>query len=160
MSERGSSVCELPSALSDGEALNERLAGRHPAVFLDYDGTLTPIVERPATRSFPRACERRCALARRCTGCVVSGRDTPVVQQLMGVDDLVDAGSHGFDIWSPDAGTLEHEASGAFEALKGTGIGVLVGDPDDPELACRPTAADYVLTSIKEVGRFRRTLAQ
>ncbi len=47
MSERGSNVRELPSALSDGEALNERLAGRHPAVFLDYDGTLTPIVDRP-----------------------------------------------------------------------------------------------------------------
>ena len=39
-------------------------------------------------------------LAKRCTVCVVSGRDRPVVQQLMGVDDLVVAGSH-FDIWSP-----------------------------------------------------------
>ena len=57
------------------------------------------------------------ALARRCTVCVVSGRDRPVVQQLMGVEDLVVAGSHGFDILSPDAGTLEHEASGGFEAL-------------------------------------------
>ncbi|MGZ4288785.1 MAG: hypothetical protein ACXVW5_32005 [Solirubrobacteraceae bacterium] len=27
------------------------------------------------------------------------------------------AGSHGFDIWSPDAGTLEHEASSGFDAL-------------------------------------------
>jgi trehalose 6-phosphate phosphatase len=57
------------------------------------------------------------ALASRCTVCVVSGRDRPVVQQLMGVDDLVVAGSHGFDIWSPDAGTLEHDASSRFDAL-------------------------------------------
>jgi trehalose 6-phosphate phosphatase len=35
----------------------------------------------------------------------------------MGVDDLVVTGSHGFDIWSPDAGTLEHEASSGFDAL-------------------------------------------
>jgi trehalose 6-phosphate phosphatase len=56
-------------------------------------------------------------LASRCPVCVVSGRDRAVVQQLMGVDDLVVAGSHGFDIWSPEAGTLEHEAGSAQEGL-------------------------------------------
>jgi trehalose 6-phosphate phosphatase len=48
----------------------------------------------------------------------------------------------------------------AFEALKGTGMGVFVGNPDDPELAGRPTAADFVLISVKEVERFLRTLAR
>jgi trehalose 6-phosphate phosphatase len=48
----------------------------------------------------------------------------------------------------------------AFAALKGTGIGVFVGDPDDPEVAGRPTAADFVLTSMQEVERFLRTLAR
>jgi len=48
----------------------------------------------------------------------------------------------------------------AIEALKGTGIGVFVGNPDDPEVAGRPTAADFVLTSIDEVERFLRTLAR
>jgi trehalose 6-phosphate phosphatase len=47
MTDRGSSMRDLQSALTDDEALNERLAGRHTAVFLDYDGTLTPIVDRP-----------------------------------------------------------------------------------------------------------------
>ena len=47
----------------------------------------------------------------------------------------------------------------AFEALKGTGIGVFVGNPDDPEVASRRTAADFVLTSVQEVERFLRTLA-
>jgi trehalose 6-phosphate phosphatase len=273
VSERGLSMRELPSALSDVEALRERLAGRHPAVFLDYDGTLTPIVDRPGDAVISESMrEALRALASRCTVCIVSGRDRPVVQQLMGVDDLVVAGSHGFDIWSPAAGTLEHEASGgfdallervtnrvrdeagaidgaliepkkasvavhyrlvsdsdrprikalvdrllaehpdelkvtpgkmvyeiqpkidwdkgkavlhllealdldreeivalylgdditdehAFEALNGTGIGVFVGNPDDPELAGRPTAADFVLTSVQEVERFLRTLAR
>jgi trehalose 6-phosphate phosphatase len=118
MSERGSSVSDLPSALSEGDALNERLAGRRPAVFLDYDGTLSPIVDRPEDAVISESMREAVrALARRCTVCVVSGRDRPVVQELMGVDDLVVAGSHGFDIWSPDAGTLEHEASGGFDAL-------------------------------------------
>ena len=112
MSQPGASMRDLPSALSDGEALNERFAGRHPAVFLDYDGTLTPIVDRPQDAVISESMREAVrALARRCTVCVVSGRDRPVVQQLMRVEDLVVAGSHGFDIWSPDAGTLEHEAS-------------------------------------------------
>jgi trehalose-6-phosphatase len=37
----------LPSALADLDRLHAELAGRRPAFFLDYDGTLTPIVERP-----------------------------------------------------------------------------------------------------------------
>ena len=112
MSQPGASVRDLPSALSDGEAFDQRLAGRHPAVFLDYDGTLTPIVDRPGDAVISASMRETVrALARRCTSCVVRGRDRPVVQQLMGVDDLRLAGSHGFDIWSPDAGTLEHEAS-------------------------------------------------
>ena len=161
MSERGSSMRDLPSALSDGEALNERVAGRHPAVFLDYDGTLTPIVDRPedavSSESMREAVR---ALARRCTVCVVSGRDRPVVQQLMGVDDVVVAGSHGFDIWSPVAGTLEHEASGGFDALlervtkrvrdeAGAIVGVLI----EPKKAS--VAVHYRLVSDSERPRIK-----
>ena len=87
-------------------------------MFLDYDGTLTPIVARPQDAILvPSMREVVRGLARRCTVCVVSGRDRAVVQELMGVDDLVVAGSHGFDIWSPDTGTVEHEAGTGFEAL-------------------------------------------
>ncbi|MGH3903073.1 MAG: trehalose-phosphatase [Pseudonocardiaceae bacterium] len=112
------SVSDLPHALRDGGQFAQRLAGRRPAVFLDYDGTLTPIVDRPEDAVISdsmRAAVR--GLARRATVCVVSGRDRPVVQQLMGIDDLVVAGSHGFDIWDPKTGTVRNEASGGFEGL-------------------------------------------
>jgi trehalose 6-phosphate phosphatase len=112
------SIGELPHALRDGEELTRRLDGRRPAVFLDYDGTLTAIVDRPEDAVISdsmRAAVR--GLAERCPVCVVSGRDRRVVQDLMGVDDLIVAGSHGFDIWSPSEGTLEHDAGGGFEAL-------------------------------------------
>ena len=112
------SIDRLPHALRDAERLNERLAARRPAVFLDYDGTLTPIVDRPEDALISE--EMRDAvrgLAARCTVCVVSGRDRRVAQDLMGVDDLVVAGSHGFDIWSPEHGTLEHAAGSGFEEL-------------------------------------------
>lgn len=42
-----SRICDLPHALRESQRFAQRLAGRRPAVFLDYDGTLTPIVDRP-----------------------------------------------------------------------------------------------------------------
>ena len=114
----GKSIAALPHALRDRDELTRQFGGRRPAVFLDYDGTLTPIVDRPddaVISESMRAAVR--ALAQRCPVCVVSGRDRRVVPGLMGVDDLIVAGSHGFDIWSPTEGTLEHEAGAGFEEL-------------------------------------------
>ncbi|MGH3870815.1 MAG: trehalose-phosphatase [Pseudonocardiaceae bacterium] len=115
-----SRISDLPHALHDGQQLAGRLAGRRPAVFLDYDGTLTPIVDRPEdaviSDSMRQAVRR---LAQRCTVCVVSGRDRPVVARLMGIDDLVVAGSHGFDIGDHRAGVV-HDAAAGFEDLLST----------------------------------------
>ena len=47
----------------------------------------------------------------------------------------------------------------AFAALAGRGIGVFVGRPDDPEVAGRGTAAEFVLDSTEEAERFLNTLA-
>ena len=40
-------IGHLSHTLEDGDELVRHLAGKMPAVFLDYDGTLTPIVDRP-----------------------------------------------------------------------------------------------------------------
>jgi trehalose 6-phosphate phosphatase len=118
MSAIGARIGELPHALRDAADLEERMAGRRPAVFLDYDGVLTPIVERPEDAIISPSMRTAVrGLAERAPVSVVSGRDRPVVQELMGVDDLVVAGSHGFDIWSPTEGTIEHEAASGFETL-------------------------------------------
>ncbi len=117
MSLRSTSIRDLPHALH-GDQLARRIGDARPAVFLDYDGTLTPIVDRPQDAVISeRMREAVSGLAARCTVCVVSGRDRPVVQELMGVHDLVVAGSHGFDIWSPEQGTIEHDAASGFENL-------------------------------------------
>jgi trehalose-phosphatase len=114
----GSEIGALPDALRDAPSLAKRMASKRLAVFLDYDGTLTPIVSRPEDAIISdRMREVVRGLARRCTVCVVSGRDRAVVQQLMGVDDLVVAGSHGFDIWSPEGGAIEREEGAGFADL-------------------------------------------
>jgi len=96
-----------PSALADFDAFSRLLAGRTPAVFLDYDGTLTPIVPRPdLARLDPATREAVATLAARCPVAVVSGRDLADVRALVGLPGLIYAGSHGFDIAGPHGESL------------------------------------------------------
>jgi len=111
-------VRDLPSALQNEGLFDRQLAGRRPAVFLDYDGVLTPIVDRPQDAVLSddmRATVR--ALARRCPVCIVSGRDRTVVQELMGINDLVVAGSHGFDIWTPQRASISDDTIAGVQDL-------------------------------------------
>src|SRR5215213_343169 len=109
---------DLPHALEDGDELVRHLAGKTPAVFLDYDGTLTPIVDRPEDAIISESMREAVrGLAERCPVIVVSGRDRRVVQELMGVDELIVAGSHGFDIWSPKGGEIERDEGEGFAGL-------------------------------------------
>ena len=111
-------IGDLPHALEDGDRLARDMEGRRPSVFLDYDGTLTPIVDRPEDAVISGGMREAVrGLAARCPVCVVSGRDRPVVQQLMGIDDLIVAGSHGFDIWSPAGGEIRREEGENFREL-------------------------------------------
>ena len=79
-------------------------------VFLDYDGTLTPIVE--ASDAAVLAAPMRAAiarLARHAPVAVVSGRAREKVREFVAVENLYYAGSHGFDIDGP--GGLRHSVS-------------------------------------------------
>jgi alpha,alpha-trehalase len=101
----------------DSGTLAERLAGRTPALFLDYDGTLTPIVERPELAVLaPEMRQTLSALAERFPVVIVSGRGREDVARLVGVESLIYAGSHGFDIAGPAAGErpIRHEIAGRF----------------------------------------------
>jgi trehalose 6-phosphate phosphatase len=114
-------ISDLPHALTHGDELASRLSGKRPAVFLDYDGTLTPIVDRPEDAIISESMREAVrGLAERCSVCVVSGRDRQVVQELMGLNNLIVAGSHGFDIWSPGGGTIQREEGGDFKELLDT----------------------------------------
>ncbi|HKH49459.1 MAG TPA: trehalose-phosphatase [Thermoanaerobaculia bacterium] len=96
-----------PSALERWDEIERRLAGRRPAIFLDYDGTLAPIAPRPELAHLPertRAVLRR--LAVRGPVALLSGRGREDVAALVGLDELTYAGSHGFDIAGP---TLRRE---------------------------------------------------
>ncbi|MBX0334983.1 trehalose-phosphatase [Pontibacter sp. HSC-14F20] len=107
---------ELPSALEQLNELKAQFQGRTPAIFLDYDGCLTPIVQRPElailSDEMRNALQELAAVTK---VAVVSGRDRQNVEQLVKLDNLYFAGSHGFDITGP--GGMASEPGGAKAAL-------------------------------------------
>lgn len=87
--------------------------GRLPAVFLDYDGTLAPIVSHPGdARLAESARAALTALASRVPVAIVSGRDRDDVADMVGLEGIHYAGSHGFDISGPDG--LREERGGDY----------------------------------------------
>lgn len=117
MSAARPAIRDLPSPLAREGELAGLLAGRRPAVFLDYDGTLTPIVPDPAAATLPPATRTAIErLAARCPVAIVSGRDLEDVRGLVGVDGIAYAGSHGFDLRLPD-GSREERGRAFLPAL-------------------------------------------
>ncbi len=111
------SIRGLPFALSRRQALTRRLAGKRIAVFLDYDGTLTRIVDKPEMAVLApsmRAIVK--ALADRFPVAIVSGRDRQDVHRLVGLDSLIYAGSHGLDIAGPVAG-VAYDGCGEYREM-------------------------------------------
>ncbi|MGF1474856.1 MAG: trehalose-phosphatase [Geminicoccaceae bacterium] len=106
-------VDTLPQGLKALGGTIDCAAGRRLAVCLDYDGTLTPIVDRPALAllSDPMrdTLER---LAEVATVAIVSGRDLADLRRLVALDKLYYAGSHGFEIGGPGSqrAVAEHGA--------------------------------------------------
>lgn len=88
-----------PDALASFDRIKARLAGRQCALFLDYDGTLAPIMPRPelavASTRIRSVVE---SLAERIPVAIVSGRGLEDVMGMLGLEGIAYAGSHGFEI--------------------------------------------------------------
>lgn len=91
-----------PSPLGDWQRFTGELAGRRPVVFLDFDGTLAPIVERPQDARLPETTRQAVArLAEIVPVAVISGRGLDDVARRVDLPNLCYAGSHGFEIRTP-----------------------------------------------------------
>jgi trehalose-phosphatase len=100
------------------EAIRAAAGSRGLALFLDYDGTLSPIVERPEDAVLdPKTREVLQRLARRYPVAIVSGRDLEDVRQRVGLPDVHFAGCHGFEIAGPRGNRVHGAAAAAAPQL-------------------------------------------
>jgi trehalose 6-phosphate synthase/phosphatase len=112
-----------PIALPAADRLRHRLEGwlaQRPgmALFLDYDGTLTPIVRRPAHAVLSEHARELLHQAARTPNldiAIVSGRALAEIRELVAVPDLTYVGNHGFEIEGPG---LSHRTAG-MERFRG-----------------------------------------
>jgi alpha,alpha-trehalase len=87
------------------------LDGKNLVFFLDYDGTLTPIVDRPDLAVISQEAKEVLEnLSKKYTVAIVSGRSREDVESLVGLKGICFAGSHGFDIRGPKISMIEPRA--------------------------------------------------
>ncbi len=102
---------ELPHALAQIDNILENTGGKQICLFLDYDGTLTPIVSNPDEALLSdKAREVIRKLSEQISVAIISGRDRKDVRSKAGIKNIIYAGSHGFDISGPDGLDMEHES--------------------------------------------------
>ena len=89
----------LSDALKHFDDVTRRMAGRPPALFLDYDGTLVPLARRPDLAiAPPELLDALAKLSQRMPVAIVTGRGLADVMGMVSVNGIAYAGSHGFDI--------------------------------------------------------------
>ncbi|XWS38527.1 hypothetical protein CRYUN_Cryun19dG0138900 [Craigia yunnanensis] len=95
-------MIKYPSALKSFEKISINAKNKKIAVFLDYDGTLSPIVDDPDRAFMPDAMRSAVRdVAKYFPTAIISGRSRDKVYKLVGLTELYYAGSHGMDIMGP-----------------------------------------------------------
>ena len=109
------------SELPDGLQALDLTTERQPAVFYDFDGTLSEIVEDPdSARLVDGAAEALTSLSAACPVAILSGRDLADVRARIGLPGLWYAGSHGFELTGPDGTHHQNpEAAASIPVLAG-----------------------------------------
>jgi trehalose-phosphatase len=95
----------MKNLLSDWPEIPEQIQqSRHVLFMADFDGTLTPIVERPELAIMPEAgvtLLRELASHRNITVGIISGRSLEDLKKRVNVEGIIYAGNHGFEIEGP-----------------------------------------------------------
>jgi trehalose-phosphatase len=89
----------------DWENIQARIRrARNLFLFVDYDGTLTPIVSRPELALCPSEVKRHLGKLRDLPGvslAIISGRSIEDVREKVGVSGITYVGNHGLEIENP-----------------------------------------------------------
>lgn len=108
-------IDDLPDAFQKYDRVFDNTGDSKVVLFFDYDGTLTPIVERPQDAILPE--EMRSTLkkiSQKYTTAVISGRGLKDVKSMVDIKGLIYAGSHGFEIEGPQGRNINNEKGEEF----------------------------------------------
>ncbi|KAG8087222.1 hypothetical protein GUJ93_ZPchr0010g8117 [Zizania palustris] len=109
--ERAAWMVRHPSALSKFDQIVAASKGKKIVMFLDYDGTLSPIVDDPDAAFMSDTMRRAVrSVAKHFPTAIVSGRCRDKVFEFVKLAELYYAGSHGMDIKSPAKASRHNEA--------------------------------------------------
>ncbi|OGX19302.1 MAG: trehalose-phosphatase [Omnitrophica WOR_2 bacterium RBG_13_44_8b] len=89
---------------SKWDELREGLIGNHIYLFIDYDGTLTPIAECPDKAVIledMRNLLRDLSSQPGCSVGIISGRALRDIKRMVGLEGIIYAGNHGLEIEGP-----------------------------------------------------------
>lgn len=113
--EKNSWIVNHPSALNMFEQIVKGSKGKQIVMFLDYDGTLSPIVEDP-DRAFMTNEMREAVrdVARYFPTAIVTGRCRNKVYSFVRLTGLYYAGSHGMDIEGPSKNNCKYKKGGVL----------------------------------------------
>jgi trehalose 6-phosphate phosphatase len=104
-------------------------------VALDFDGTLSPIVERPEDAALLDGLEsplRRLVDRQDTVAAIVSGRGLADVRERVGLDAVYYAGNHGFEIEGPGVSRVHPAAAEARPLLEACVNALAGGLADEP----------------------------
>jgi trehalose 6-phosphate phosphatase len=91
--------------LKELETLKKRVNDTKVMLFLDYDGTITPITTKPDRALLSQKAKNvisALSLTRQFQLIIISGRGLADVTRMVGVKDIIYVGNHGFEIKGPD----------------------------------------------------------
>lgn len=91
------------NALEHFSQIQASLLGKDCAFFLDFDGTLSPLVEKPELATISTAM-RNClqTLNQHHFVAIISGRELSNVRQRVGIQQIIYSGNHGLEISGPN----------------------------------------------------------
>jgi len=147
--------------------VKRQIANKHVVLLLDYDGTITPIVETPDRARIPKQIKRLLkALSAnpRFTLAIISGRGLKDVKKRVGLKSIIYSGNHGLQIQgpnirfevetSPDYKTILQKIKSELKQILSPVKGILLEDKG----LC--LSLHYRLTDKKEVPFVRETFYQ
>ena len=101
------------------DEIKGRMAGENIFVFIDYDGTLSPIVESPDKARLPDDMPPLLSRLRmKVPVAVISGRRLEDLRKRVGIEDIIYAGNHGAEIYDGSRTVVNQQSSVSPDLLK------------------------------------------